>query len=121
MQLQTESRTAEEHSLDKEARKWASRVAREYKTVVHIQKVRRLQGPLSQLPTLFYKAEIPSDYIEGLQKCCLARVNIHVGAGVGASPRRDGCEDSFVGPLQEPQSVLYLHSLSLAFFLISQK
>lgn len=40
MQLQRESGTAEEQSLDKEARKWASRVAREYKSVVHIQKVR---------------------------------------------------------------------------------
>eukprot|EP00066_Takifugu_rubripes_P020331 XP_011609597.1 PREDICTED: FCH and double SH3 domains protein 1 [Takifugu rubripes] len=38
MQLQRESGTAEEQSLDKEARKWASRVAREYKSVVHIQK-----------------------------------------------------------------------------------
>ncbi|CAF91179.1 unnamed protein product, partial [Tetraodon nigroviridis] len=38
MQLQRESGTAEEHSLDKEARKWASRMAREYKCVVHIQK-----------------------------------------------------------------------------------
>lgn len=38
MQLQKESGTAEEHSLDKEARKWASRVAREYKSIIHTQK-----------------------------------------------------------------------------------
>ncbi|CAK6964545.1 F-BAR and double SH3 domains protein 2-like isoform X1 [Scomber scombrus] len=38
MQLQKESGTAEEHSLDKEARKWASRVAREYKSVIHTQR-----------------------------------------------------------------------------------
>uniref|UniRef100_A0A8C6KY83 FCH and double SH3 domains 2 n=1 Tax=Nothobranchius furzeri TaxID=105023 RepID=A0A8C6KY83_NOTFU len=38
MQLQRESGTAEEHSLDKEARKWASRVAREYKSIVHTQR-----------------------------------------------------------------------------------
>nr|XP_020454250.1 F-BAR and double SH3 domains protein 2-like isoform X2 [Monopterus albus] len=38
MQLQTESGTAEEHSLDKEARKWASRVAREYKSIIHTQR-----------------------------------------------------------------------------------
>ncbi|XP_053187897.1 F-BAR and double SH3 domains protein 2-like [Scomber japonicus] len=38
MQLQKESGTAEEHSLDKEARKWASRVAREYKSAIHTQR-----------------------------------------------------------------------------------
>ncbi|KAG7217155.1 hypothetical protein INR49_027696 [Caranx melampygus] len=38
MQLQKETGTAEEHSLDKEARKWASRVAREYKSVIHTQR-----------------------------------------------------------------------------------
>uniref|UniRef100_A0A8C6KXI0 FCH and double SH3 domains 2 n=1 Tax=Nothobranchius furzeri TaxID=105023 RepID=A0A8C6KXI0_NOTFU len=42
MQLQRESGTAEEHSLDKEARKWASRVAREYKSIVHTQRVRTI-------------------------------------------------------------------------------
>ncbi|XP_008331249.1 F-BAR and double SH3 domains protein 2-like [Cynoglossus semilaevis] len=39
MQLQKESGTAEEHSLDKEARKWSSRVAREYKCIIHTQRV----------------------------------------------------------------------------------
>ncbi|KAM9348241.1 F-BAR and double SH3 domains protein 2-like [Symphorus nematophorus] len=38
LQLQKESGTAEEHSLDKEARKWASRVAREYKSIIHTQR-----------------------------------------------------------------------------------
>lgn len=38
VQLQKESGTAEEHSLDKEARKWASRVAREYKSIIHTQR-----------------------------------------------------------------------------------
>ncbi|XP_078142768.1 F-BAR and double SH3 domains protein 2-like [Centroberyx gerrardi] len=38
VQLQKECGTAEEHSLDKEARKWASRVAREYKSVIHTQR-----------------------------------------------------------------------------------
>ncbi|XP_054481967.1 F-BAR and double SH3 domains protein 2-like [Anoplopoma fimbria] len=42
MELQKESGTSEEHSLDKEARKWASRVAREYKSVIHTQ--RALEG-----------------------------------------------------------------------------
>lgn len=40
MQVQRESGSAEEHSLDKEARKWASRVAREYKSIIHTQRVR---------------------------------------------------------------------------------
>ncbi|XP_072317960.1 F-BAR and double SH3 domains protein 2-like, partial [Eucyclogobius newberryi] len=39
LQLQKESGTAEEHRLDKEARKWSSRVAREYKSIVHTQRV----------------------------------------------------------------------------------
>ncbi|KAM4547482.1 F-BAR and double SH3 domains protein 2-like [Fundulus diaphanus] len=38
MHLQRESGTAEEHSLEKEARKWASRVAREYKSIIHTQR-----------------------------------------------------------------------------------
>ncbi|XP_061607561.1 F-BAR and double SH3 domains protein 2-like isoform X1 [Phyllopteryx taeniolatus] len=37
--LLKESGTAEEHSLDKEARKWATRVAREYKSIIHTQRV----------------------------------------------------------------------------------
>ncbi|XP_075888048.1 F-BAR and double SH3 domains protein 2-like [Nelusetta ayraudi] len=39
MQVQRESGSAEEHSLDKEARKWASRVAREYKSIIHTQRI----------------------------------------------------------------------------------
>ncbi|XP_030648402.1 F-BAR and double SH3 domains protein 2 [Chanos chanos] len=38
VQLQKESGTAEDHSLNKEARKWATRVAREHKTIIHNQK-----------------------------------------------------------------------------------
>ncbi|KAM4727127.1 F-BAR and double SH3 domains protein 2-like [Anableps anableps] len=44
MQLQKESGTAEEHSLDKEARKWASRVAREYKSIIHTQRALQEYG-----------------------------------------------------------------------------
>ncbi|KAG7484401.1 hypothetical protein MATL_G00048830 [Megalops atlanticus] len=33
--LQTETGTTEEHSLNKEARKWATRVAREHKNIIH--------------------------------------------------------------------------------------
>uniref|UniRef100_A0A3B3ZYB0 Uncharacterized protein n=1 Tax=Periophthalmus magnuspinnatus TaxID=409849 RepID=A0A3B3ZYB0_9GOBI len=55
MQLQRESGTAEEHTLDKEARKWSSRVAREYKSIIHTQKV----GTVSeQHPELETKIEV---------------------------------------------------------------
>ncbi|NXP17924.1 FCSD2 protein, partial [Scytalopus superciliaris] len=37
-QLESESGTTEEHSLNKEARKWATRVAREHKNIVHSQR-----------------------------------------------------------------------------------
>ncbi|KAG3286098.1 F-BAR and double SH3 domains protein 2 isoform X3 [Ictidomys tridecemlineatus] len=38
-QLESETGTTEEHSLNKEARKWATRVAREHKNIVHQQQV----------------------------------------------------------------------------------
>ncbi|CAL9685153.1 unnamed protein product [Knipowitschia caucasica] len=38
-QLQRESGSSEEHTLDKEARKWSSRVAREYKLLIHTHRV----------------------------------------------------------------------------------
>ncbi|XP_071420959.1 F-BAR and double SH3 domains protein 2 isoform X3 [Pithys albifrons albifrons] len=37
-QLESETGTTEEHSLNKEARKWATRVAREHKAIVHSQR-----------------------------------------------------------------------------------
>ncbi|KAM9455757.1 F-BAR and double SH3 domains protein 2 [Clarias gariepinus] len=37
-QIEKESGTAEEHSLNKEARKWATRVAREHKSIIHSQR-----------------------------------------------------------------------------------
>ncbi|MBN3309565.1 FCSD2 protein, partial [Amia calva] len=37
-QLESESGTTEEHSLNKEARKWATRVAREHKNIIHNQR-----------------------------------------------------------------------------------
>ncbi|TSM28200.1 F-BAR and double SH3 domains protein 2 [Bagarius yarrelli] len=37
-QLEKESGTAEEHSLNKEARKWATRVAKEHKNIIHSQR-----------------------------------------------------------------------------------
>nr|XP_023394756.1 F-BAR and double SH3 domains protein 2 isoform X2 [Loxodonta africana] len=38
-QLESETGTTEEHSLNKEARKWATRVAREHKNIVYQQRV----------------------------------------------------------------------------------
>uniref|UniRef100_A0A3P9MEM9 F-BAR and double SH3 domains protein 2 n=1 Tax=Oryzias latipes TaxID=8090 RepID=A0A3P9MEM9_ORYLA len=37
-QLESESGTTEEHSLNKEARKWATRVAREHKNIIHFKR-----------------------------------------------------------------------------------
>ncbi|XP_054884992.1 F-BAR and double SH3 domains protein 2-like isoform X2 [Poeciliopsis prolifica] len=37
-QLESESGTTEEHSLNKEARKWATRVAREHKNIIHCKR-----------------------------------------------------------------------------------
>uniref|UniRef100_A0A670HMS4 F-BAR and double SH3 domains protein 2 n=1 Tax=Podarcis muralis TaxID=64176 RepID=A0A670HMS4_PODMU len=37
-QLESETGTTEEHSLNKEARKWATRVAREHKNIIHTQR-----------------------------------------------------------------------------------
>lgn len=71
MQLKRESGTAEEQSLDKEARKWASRVAREYKSVVHIQKVRTADGSLHQSSEHCQQTGNPSSYTES---CFLAWV-----------------------------------------------
>ncbi|KAG9338706.1 hypothetical protein JZ751_025374 [Albula glossodonta] len=36
--LESETGTTEEHSLNKEARKWATRVAREHKNIIHNQR-----------------------------------------------------------------------------------
>ncbi|XP_051953464.1 F-BAR and double SH3 domains protein 2-like isoform X1 [Xyrauchen texanus] len=38
-QLESETGTTEEHSLNKEARKWATRVAREHKNIIHFQRI----------------------------------------------------------------------------------
>ncbi|XP_061596305.1 F-BAR and double SH3 domains protein 2-like isoform X2 [Cololabis saira] len=44
LQLHRETGITEEHSLDKEARKWASRVAREYKSIIHTQRTMEEYG-----------------------------------------------------------------------------
>uniref|UniRef100_A0A3B3QPU1 F-BAR and double SH3 domains protein 2 n=1 Tax=Paramormyrops kingsleyae TaxID=1676925 RepID=A0A3B3QPU1_9TELE len=49
-QLESETGTTEEHSLNKEARKWATRVAREHKNIIHSQRALEeyeTQGALS--------------------------------------------------------------------------
>ncbi|KAM9319789.1 F-BAR and double SH3 domains protein 2 [Gastrophryne carolinensis] len=51
-QLESETGTTEEHSLNKEARKWATRVAREHKNIIHSQRaldeLERLSTPTSE-------------------------------------------------------------------------
>lgn len=46
-QLESETGTTEEHSLNKEARKWATRVAREHKNIIHYKRVRRKHSSIS--------------------------------------------------------------------------
>ncbi|KAJ8386615.1 hypothetical protein AAFF_G00168470 [Aldrovandia affinis] len=50
-QLQTETGIAEEHSLNKEARKWATRVAREHKNIIHSQRTLEEWEPQGVLPS----------------------------------------------------------------------
>uniref|UniRef100_A0A672PN33 FCH and double SH3 domains 2 n=1 Tax=Sinocyclocheilus grahami TaxID=75366 RepID=A0A672PN33_SINGR len=53
-QLESETGTTEEHSLNKEARKWATRVAREHKNIIHYKRVRG---------TIKLKAEVRLDLL----------------------------------------------------------
>ncbi|KAM8742531.1 F-BAR and double SH3 domains protein 2-like [Acanthopagrus schlegelii] len=74
MQLQTESEAAEEHSLDKEARKWASRVAREYKNIIHTQRALKDYGTqelLEQNSELETKMEVAK---QGLRRAETVKV-----------------------------------------------
>lgn len=62
-QLESETGTTEEHSLNKEARKWATRVAREHKNIIHSQRVGIVethQGPLLRLvmPWCFHENSV---------------------------------------------------------------
>uniref|UniRef100_A0A673K8H6 FCH and double SH3 domains 2 n=1 Tax=Sinocyclocheilus rhinocerous TaxID=307959 RepID=A0A673K8H6_9TELE len=56
-ELLKESGTAEEHSLNKEARKWATRVAREHKNIILTQRVRSLSNNIMSQHTMKLKAE----------------------------------------------------------------
>lgn len=49
-QLESETGTTEEHSLNKEARKWATRVAREHKNIIHYKRVRRRRSQMRRNP-----------------------------------------------------------------------
>uniref|UniRef100_A0A673FZ48 F-BAR and double SH3 domains protein 2-like n=1 Tax=Sinocyclocheilus rhinocerous TaxID=307959 RepID=A0A673FZ48_9TELE len=50
-QLESETGTTEEHSLNKEARKWATRVAREHKNIIHYKRALEECETLGTLPT----------------------------------------------------------------------
>lgn len=49
-QLESETGTTEEHSLNKEARKWATRVAREHKNIIHYKRVRQTRSQMRRNP-----------------------------------------------------------------------
>jgi len=78
-QLESETGTTEEHSLNKEARKWATRVAREHKNIIHSQRVRwvttALQILLLAAPCCTKEELLPAPrgYLYGtsLQAVCL--------------------------------------------------
>ncbi|XP_052008397.1 F-BAR and double SH3 domains protein 2 isoform X2 [Xyrauchen texanus] len=50
-QLESETGTTEEHSLNKEARKWATRVAREHKNIIHYKRTQEECEALGTPPT----------------------------------------------------------------------
>uniref|UniRef100_A0A671R460 F-BAR and double SH3 domains protein 2-like n=1 Tax=Sinocyclocheilus anshuiensis TaxID=1608454 RepID=A0A671R460_9TELE len=50
-QLESETGTTEEHSLNKEARKWATRVAREHKNIIHYKRALEECETLGTPPT----------------------------------------------------------------------
>ncbi|XP_063061417.1 F-BAR and double SH3 domains protein 2-like isoform X2 [Engraulis encrasicolus] len=50
-QLESETGTTEEHSLNKEARKWATRVAREHKSIIHYKRALEECETLGMPPT----------------------------------------------------------------------
>lgn len=86
-ELQRESGTAEEHTLDKEARKWSSRVAREYKSIIHTQRALEefgADGP-DQNPELDSKMEVARQSLRRAQTVkakAEARLDLLRGAGV---------------------------------------
>lgn len=55
-QLESETGTTEEHSLNKEARKWATRVAREHKNIIHYKRVRGTGCTFLLENNIYYKA-----------------------------------------------------------------
>ncbi|OXB55483.1 hypothetical protein ASZ78_005419, partial [Callipepla squamata] len=83
-QLESETGTTEEHSLNKEARKWATRVAREHKNIVHSQRTleelechgpvmseqtrAELEQKIDEARESIRKAEVPSAEAEGEQR-----------------------------------------------------
>lgn len=59
--LESETGTTEEHSLNKEARKWATRVAREHKNIIHSQRV-------SSAPVLPAVGLLPAQHGHGVHR-----------------------------------------------------
>lgn len=88
MELQRESGTAEEHTLDKEARKWSSRVAREYKSIIHTQRALEEYGATEtpeQSPDMDTKMEVARQSLRRAQTVKVkaeARLDLLRQAGV---------------------------------------
>eukprot|EP00075_Anas_platyrhynchos_P028660 XP_027317913.1 F-BAR and double SH3 domains protein 2 isoform X3 [Anas platyrhynchos] len=74
-QLESETGTTEEHSLNKEARKWATRVAREHKNIVHSQRTLEeleCHGPVMSEQT---RAELEQKIDEARESIRKAEIN----------------------------------------------
>ncbi|XP_014109100.1 PREDICTED: F-BAR and double SH3 domains protein 2 isoform X2 [Pseudopodoces humilis] len=74
-QLESETGTTEEHSLNKEARKWATRVAREHKNIIHSQRTLEeleCHGPVMSEQT---RAELEQKIDEARESIRKAEVN----------------------------------------------
>lgn len=88
MDLQRIAGSSVEHILDKEARKWSSRVAREYKSIVHTQKVLEeygVQDSQDQSPDLDTKVEVARQSLrraETVKAKAEARLDVLRCAGV---------------------------------------
>nr|XP_009667777.1 PREDICTED: FCH and double SH3 domains protein 2 isoform X3 [Struthio camelus australis] len=74
-QLESETGTTEEHSLNKEARKWATRVAREHKNIIHNQRTLEeleCHGPVMSEQT---RAELEQKIDEARESIRKAEIN----------------------------------------------
>ncbi|RXM32292.1 F-BAR and double SH3 domains protein 2, partial [Acipenser ruthenus] len=74
-QLESETGTTEEHSLNKEARKWATRVAREHKNIIHNQRALEEYDTHGVVPTEQSRIELEQKVEEAKENIRKAEVS----------------------------------------------